>query len=53
MSNLNEFLTFEHESEHVLEPYLLVKKNFSIPKIYNVNGDINKYWSVYFSFFIS
>jgi len=50
MPNLNEYLTFEHESEHVLEPYLLVKKNFSTPKIYNANGDIKKRWYVYFSF---
>jgi len=41
MTNLNEYLIFEHESEHVLDSYLLVKKNFSTPKIYNANGDIN------------
>jgi integrase len=50
MSTLNEILTFEHENEHDSEhdPYL--KKNFSVPKIYNANGDLGKRWYVYFSF---
>ena len=50
MHTLNEFLTFEHESEHVLEHNLLVKKLFSNPKIYNANGDLSKRWYVYFSY---
>ena len=50
MHTLNEFLTFEHESEHVLEHNLLVKKLFSNPKIYIANGDLSKRWYVYFSF---
>ena len=44
MSNLNEYLTIEH----VLEPYLLVKKNFLDPKIYNASGNLDKRWYVYF-----
>lgn len=27
-----------------------MKKNFSTPKIYNANSDLNKRWYVYFSF---
>jgi len=50
MLTLNEILTFEHESEHVLEHDLTVKKLFSSPKIYNANGDLNKRWYVYFSY---
>lgn len=50
MSTLQEFLTFEHESEHVLEHDLSNKKLFSAPKIYNANGNLSKRWYVYFSF---
>ena len=50
MSTLQEFLTFEHESEHVLEHDLSNKKIFSAPKIYNANGNLSKRWYVYFSF---
>ncbi len=50
MLTLNEILTFEHKSEHVLEHNLPVKKLFSVPKIYNANGDLNKRWYVYFSY---
>ncbi|AOW20761.1 tyrosine-type recombinase/integrase [Urechidicola croceus] len=50
MSTLNELVTFEHEIEHDLEHDLLLKKNFSHPKIYIANGDINKRWYVYFSY---
>ncbi len=50
MSTLQEFLTFEHESEHVLEHDLSNKKLFSVPKIYNANGNLSKRWYVYFSY---
>ncbi len=50
MSTLQKFLTFEHESEHVLEHDLSNKKIFSAPKIYNANGNLSKRWYVYFSF---
>ena len=50
MSNLNKFLTFECQNEHVLEHDLPVKKNFSAPKIYNANGDLSKRWYVYYAF---
>ncbi|WP_158850421.1 hypothetical protein [Algibacter sp. L1A34] len=46
----NEFITFEHENEHDLEHTLAHKKDFSIPKIYNANGNLAKRWYVYFSF---
>lgn len=50
MSNLNKFLIFECQNEHVLEHDLPVKKNFSSPKIYNANGDLKKRWYVYYSY---
>ncbi|MDO7173730.1 tyrosine-type recombinase/integrase [Mariniflexile sp. AS56] len=50
MFTFNELITFEHEIEHVSEHNLLIKKNFSTPKIYNANGDLSKRWYVYFSF---
>ncbi|TDD93769.1 hypothetical protein [Flavobacterium cellulosilyticum] len=50
MSNLNKFLTFECQNEHVFEHDLLLKENYSIPKIYNAKGDLNKRWYVYFSY---
>jgi len=50
MSNLNKFLTFECQNEHVLEHDLPVKKNFSAPKIYNANGDLKKRWYLYYSY---
>ena len=49
MPKLNELLTFEHESEHVFEHKLLVKKNYSTPKVYTASGDLKKRWYVYFS----
>ncbi|MBD0831654.1 tyrosine-type recombinase/integrase [Aestuariibaculum sediminum] len=50
MSYLNEFLTFEHRSEHVFEHDLSKKPQFSTPKIYTANGNLDKRWYVYFSF---
>jgi len=46
MESILEFLTLEHRIEHDLEH----KKQFSAPKIYNANGDLNKRWYVYYSF---
>jgi len=50
MPALNELLIFDYQNEHVLEHDLLVKKNFSTPKIYKANGDLEKRWYVYFSY---
>ncbi len=50
MSNLNEFLTFEYESAYDFAYDLLMKRNYSNPKIYTANGDLNKRWYVYFSY---
>lgn len=50
MFNLNESIIFEYQNEHVLEHDFQVKKNYSVPKIYNANGDLSKRWYVYFSF---
>ncbi|OIQ30495.1 MAG: hypothetical protein BM564_03775 [Bacteroidetes bacterium MedPE-SWsnd-G2] len=54
MLTLNEYLTFEHKSEHRFEHTLNfnLKKDpdFSIPKIYDANGDISKRWYVYFRY---
>ena len=50
MSIFLETITFEHESEHVLEHDLSTKSNFSAPKIYTAKGDLSKRWYVYFSF---
>ena len=46
MDNILDFLTLEHRIEHDLEH----KTQFSIPKIYNANGNLDKRWYVYFSF---
>ena len=40
MPNLNELLIFDSENEHVLEHDLLMKKKFSVPKIYTVHGNL-------------
>ncbi len=50
MLKLNEFLTFEYESEYKSAYDLTQKKSFSNPKIYSANGDLQKRWYVYFSF---
>ncbi|MCR8668034.1 site-specific integrase [Aestuariibaculum sp. M13] len=54
MFYLNEFLTFDFKSEHVfahdLEHDLSKRPQFSTPKIYTANGNLNKRWYVYFSF---
>lgn len=50
MPSLNEFVIFEHDSEHVFEPDFPLKKKFSTPKIYDANGDLSKRWYVRYSF---
>ncbi|SNR48778.1 Phage integrase, N-terminal SAM-like domain [Maribacter sedimenticola] len=50
MPNFKELITFEYENEYKSAYDLSVKRNFSIPKIYSANGDLNKRWYVYFSF---
>ena len=50
MFNLNSYLTNEHGNEHILEQGLSKKKNFSTPKIYSANGNLNKRWYVYYSY---
>ena len=50
MFNLNSYLTNEHGNEHILEHGLSKKKNYSIPKIYSANGNLNKRWYVYYSY---
>ena len=50
MLTLNELLIFDTQNEHDSEHDLSKKKNYSVPKIYNSNGDINKRWYVYFSY---
>jgi len=50
MPNFKELVTFEYENEYESAYDLSVKRNFSIPKIYSANGDLQKRWYVYFSF---
>ena len=50
MLTLTELLIFDIQNEHDSEHDLSKKKNYSVPKIYNSNGDINKRWYVYFSY---
>ena len=46
MLTIYELVTFEAQNEHNLEH----KKPFSIPKIYDANGDLNKRWYIYFTY---
>ena len=46
MSKIYHLLTKEHENAHVLS----YKKKYSVPSIYDANGDLSKRWYVYFSF---
>jgi len=50
MPKLIELLTFDVENEYDCAYDLPVKKNFSSPKIYTANGDLQKRWYVYFSY---
>ena len=46
MQPILEFLILEHRIEHDLQH----KRQFSLPKIYNANGDLKKRWYIYYSF---
>ncbi|GEQ85448.1 hypothetical protein ULMS_09560 [Patiriisocius marinistellae] len=46
MPNINELIILEHRNEHVLEHTI----DYSIPKIYDANGDLSKRWYVYFTY---
>ncbi|PCH99484.1 MAG: hypothetical protein COB81_11030 [Flavobacteriaceae bacterium] len=50
MSNFNEILTFENESAYDFAYDLSMKMNYSNPKVYTANGDLQKRWYVYFSY---
>lgn len=50
MLTINELLIFDRQNEHDSEHDLSKKKNYSVTKIYNANGDIKKRWYVYFSY---
>lgn len=50
MQTIYELVTLEVQNEHDLEHDLSNKKLFSVPKIYDANGDISKRWYVYFSY---
>lgn len=50
MPTLNELIIFKCQNEYVLEHDLPMTNNFPSSKIYNANGDLNKRWYVYFSF---
>jgi hypothetical protein len=46
MPKINVFLLNEYRNAYGLSP----KKNYSLPKIYDANGDLSKRWYLYFSF---
>ena len=50
MLNFKQIITFAYESEYDNAYDLNTKKKFSIPKIYDANGDLSKRWYVYFSY---
>ena len=50
MENIFDLITLDDQNEHDLEHDLSHKPQFSEPKIYDANGDLNKRWYVYFSF---
>ncbi|TYB77952.1 tyrosine-type recombinase/integrase [Bizionia saleffrena] len=50
MHNIFDYLSQELQNEYESEYDLSLKKNFSTPKIYSGNGDLNKRWYVYFSY---
>jgi integrase len=50
MQTIYELVTLEVQNEHILEHDLPNKTLFSVPKIYDANGDISKRWYVYFSY---
>jgi hypothetical protein len=46
MSTISSILKNEYEIEYDLK----IRKDYSEPKIYNANGDLQKRWYIYFSF---
>lgn len=50
MQNIYELVTLEVQNEHDLEHDLTHKRLFSVPKIYDANGDLSKRWYLYFSY---
>lgn len=50
MHTIFDYLAQELQNEYESEYDLHLKKNFSVPKIYSANGDLNKRWYVYFSY---
>ena len=50
MQTIYELVTFEYQNEHDLEHTLGHKTQFSSPKIFDADGDLNKRWYVYFSY---
>lgn len=50
MSTLKELIIFDAQSEYESAYDLSNKRNFSNPKIYSAQGDLEKRWYVYFSF---
>ncbi|MBV1888164.1 MAG: hypothetical protein KUG51_02625, partial [Urechidicola sp.] len=50
MPTLNELITFENQNEYESAYDLSLKKDYSNPKIYSANGNLDKRWYVYFSF---
>lgn len=50
MQSFNDLVIFEVQNEHDLEHDPEHKTNFSIPKIFDGDGDLSKRWYVYFSY---
>ncbi|GGG32276.1 tyrosine-type recombinase/integrase [Bizionia arctica] len=50
MHTIFHYLAQELQNEYESEYDLILKKNFSAPKIYSANGDLNKRWYIYFSY---
>ncbi|TBN02750.1 site-specific integrase [Hyunsoonleella flava] len=50
MENILNLITLDVQNEHDLEHDFSKKPNFSEPKIYDADGDLEKRWYVYFSY---
>lgn len=50
MQNISKLVIFKIQNEHDLEHDLKHKKQYSLPKIYDANGDLSKRWYIYFSY---
>ncbi|MFT7051867.1 MAG: hypothetical protein ACJAZK_002486 [Psychroserpens sp.] len=50
MQTIYELVTLEVQNEHVLEHDLPNKTLFSVPKIYDANGNLNKRCYVYYTY---